>query len=189
MKKRYRYIIISKVIIFNFLFFNSLLSYSQKKYNKEIQIQHDNDLLTFKRKVADRYYSFGIHIDYRKAINEEAKLFTFSEKHFKNLKKVIINWHVGIEGYTSDLKRDKSIKNERIKFDRPYAGWTFISNKIVAVNNVNLYYVQTTLGIIGPASGAEKLQDNFHKLIGSPEFIEWDNQIQNEIAGNLELGL
>lgn len=179
----------SKYCIFFVVFFSALNTFSQKKYNQEIQLQQDNDVLTFKRRVADRYYSFGMHFDYRKVINEDAKLAVFANKHIKNLNKVIVNWHVGIEGYTSDLHRDKKIKQDSIQFDRPYAGWTFLSNKIVAVNSTNIYYIKTTLGVLGPNSGAEKLQDNFHKAIGSPEFVEWDNQIQNEIAGNIELGL
>ncbi len=163
--------------------------YAQKQYNQEFQIQGDNDILTFKRKAADRYYSFGLHIDYRKMINEETKLFTFSFKHIKDLKKVIVNWHAGIEGYTSDQNRDEQINGVFVAFDRPYAGWSFVGNRITAVNNKTLYYVQFTLGILGPFSGAEKLQDNFHNLINNPKLEEWENQVQNEIAGNLGFGI
>lgn len=178
-----------KLLGIYFLILICLPNYSlaqKEKFNEEIQIQTDNDILTFKRKIADRYYSFGVHFDYRKLVQNESKLFQFADKHKKDIQKVIVNWHAGIEGYTSDKNRDKQENGVFVAFDRPYAGWLFLENTISAVNTKSIFYVKTTLGVLGPASGAEKAQDNFHNLINSPKFEEWDNQIQNEVAGNLE---
>ncbi len=178
-----------KIVTFLLLILSFTESFAQNKFNQELQIQTDNDLLTFKRKLADRYYSFGMHFDYRKVVNEKSKLFIFSNKKINNLKKIIINWHAGIEGYTSDKHRDIKKNGVFVAFDRPYAGWSFLSNKIAAVNNKTLYFTKLTLGVLGPISGAEKLQNSFHKLINSPKFPEWKNQIQNEVAGNIALGI
>lgn len=179
---------INLIIVFLFILLWSNIFAQKEKYNQEIQIQSDNDVLTFKRKVADRYYSFGEHIDYRKLISNEAKLFSFIGKYKQNLEKVVVNWHIGIEGYTSDQDRDKKVDGVFVAFDRPYAGWLFAENTITAINTKSIFYVKTTIGVLGPASGAEKLQDNFHNLINNPKFENWDNQIQNEVAVNLGAG-
>ncbi|PIQ16371.1 MAG: hypothetical protein COW67_03305 [Flavobacteriales bacterium CG18_big_fil_WC_8_21_14_2_50_32_9] len=192
MDSYYKNLILNKLLKISVLLFLALVnpSFAQKKdYNEEFQLQNDNDILTFKRKVADRYYSFGVHLDYRKIIREESKLYLFTAKHKNNLKKVIVNWHAGIEGYTSDQTRDKQENGVFVAFDRPYAGWLFAENTITAASSQSIWYVKTTLGVLGPASGAEKLQDNFHVLINNPKLENWDNQIQNEVALNLEFGV
>lgn len=176
------------LLILSFFLFSDLLTAQKVNYDEEFQIQTDNDILTFKRKLADRYYSFGIHLDYRKLINNEAKLFSFVDKHRNNLQKVIVNWHAGIEGYTSDKNRDLQVDGVFVAFDRPYAGWLFAENTITSVTKKNIIYLKTTIGVLGPASGADKLQNNFHNLINSPHFEEWSNQIQNEVAINIGTG-
>ena len=183
------YFFLNKVSFFIFLVLFSFTSFSQNKYNQELQFQHDNDFLSFKKKVADRYYSFGLHIDYRKIIKNESKLYQFSANHINNLQKVIVDWHWGLEGYTSDKQRDTKVNGVFVAFDRPYAGWHFLSNQITAVNNKALYYSKITLGVLGPISGAENMQNWFHHIINSPEFPEWKNQIQDEIAGNIAAGI
>lgn len=179
---------ITAILIFLLFFLGNEISAQNSKYDQEIQLQTDNDILTFKRRVADRYYSFGEHLDYRKLINNESKLFRFVEKYKPNLEKVIVNWHVGIEAYTSDKHRDKKMDGIFVSFDRPYAGWLFAENRITAVNQKSITYFSLTVGTLGPTSGAEKLQDNFHNLINNAKFEEWDNQIQNEIAANIGAG-
>lgn len=179
---------LKQFILLIFICISTLLAAQAGKYDQEIQIQSDNDVLTFKRKVADRYYSFGVHLDYRKLVKNESKFTGFIGKYKSNLEKVIVNWHAGIEGYTSDQTRDKQVDGVFVAFDRPYAGWLFAENKITAVNQKSLTFLNLTIGMLGPASGAEKLQDNFHNVIDNPKFEEWDNQIQNEVAANIAAG-
>ncbi|MDT8410864.1 MAG: DUF2219 family protein [Vicingaceae bacterium] len=170
------------------LLLSSDLWAQKKMYDQEIQLQKDNDILTFKRKVADRYYSFGLHFDYRKLAKNDSKIVELAKKLKPNLEKVIVNWHAGIEGYTSDQDRDKKVNGVFVEFDRPYAGWLFAENKITIANQKSLTFISLTIGILGPASGAEKLQDNFHVLINNPKFEAWDNQVQNEVAANIGVG-
>ncbi len=64
--------------------------------------------------------------------------------------------------------------------DRPYAGWLYGSIGLIAENGQRLDQLQLTLGIIGPASGAEQSQTLVHEVIGSPEPQGWDTQLHTE---------
>ncbi|GAB2794906.1 lipid A deacylase LpxR family protein [Halomonas shantousis] len=76
-----------------------------------------------------------------------------------------------------------------IEDDRPYAG--------LLLGGVSLFddvqhagwrqasSVHLDVGVVGPASGGEKVQRNFHHLIGSEKPRGWDNQLENEPILNL----
>ena len=77
--------------------------------------------------------------------------------------------------------------------DRPYAGWLYAALGLVSEDiNGNaapgktvdraLKKVELSLGIVGPASGAEVIQRNYHKLIGATEPRGWSHQLKNEPA-------
>lgn len=64
--------------------------------------------------------------------------------------------------------------------DRPYAGWTYGSLGIVSDNGRRLDTAMLTLGMVGPASGAEGTQKFIHHLIGDQQPMGWDNQLRDE---------
>jgi lipid A 3-O-deacylase len=75
--------------------------------------------------------------------------------------------------------------------DRPYAGWLYASfllqytykrhdPKTGMEEPKRLDSLQLDLGLIGPAAGGEFVQNNFHRLIGSPQAAGWANQLHNE---------
>ena len=66
------------------------------------------------------------------------------------------------------------------KDDRPYAGWTYGSIGLIAENGQRLDQLELTVGIVGPASGAEQTQKGVHKLINSEHPEGWDHQLKNE---------
>ena len=71
---------------------------------------------------------------------------------------------------------------ELIEDDRPYAGlllWRAATHHFDY--NVSQRY-DLTLGIVGPASGAEHVQNAIHQLIGVNQAEGWDNQIANELV-------
>jgi hypothetical protein len=64
-------------------------------------------------------------------------------------------------------------------YDRPYAG-LLLGNFSLLSDADNARSVLTiSLGVVGPASGAEQLQDGFHNLIGQSHPQGWGGQIQN----------
>jgi hypothetical protein len=75
--------------------------------------------------------------------------------------------------------------------DRPYAAWLYASvllqytykrhdPKTGTQEPTRLDSLQLDFGLIGPAAGGEFAQNNFHRLIGSPQANGWANQLHNE---------
>lgn len=71
-----------------------------------------------------------------------------------------------------------------IKDDRPYAGLLLGGVSLVKGSQHDGWRRRDSLrvdvGIVGPASGAEAVQRNFHKLIAADKPRGWDHQLHNE---------
>lgn len=74
---------------------------------------------------------------------------------------------------------------ELVPDDRPYAGWTYLSLALRERRGRSVDSLELTLGVIGPDSFAEDVQNWVHEKIGSAEARGWDNQLKNEIGGIL----
>ncbi len=71
-------------------------------------------------------------------------------------------------------------RSDRIEGDLAYSG-QLVFNTSIAAEDAYLYRSWTlTLGVTGPASGAEFTQKTGHKWIGSEEPMGWEHQIENE---------
>lgn len=64
--------------------------------------------------------------------------------------------------------------------DRPYAGWLYGSLSLVSDTGERLDSIELDLGMVGPASLARAVQNNFHDLIGVSRSNGWGNQLDNE---------
>ena len=65
--------------------------------------------------------------------------------------------------------------------DRPYAGWLYMGFGLVANKGDKRYdKVQLEVGMVGPASLAEKVQTFWHSMLGIHVPEGWDNQLKNE---------
>jgi hypothetical protein len=72
--------------------------------------------------------------------------------------------------------------------DIPYSGLLFFQQTNVKVFDNYSDKVSLTLGIVGPASGAEHTQTAWHKLIGANTPRGWDYQLKNEIVFQVSRG-
>lgn len=68
---------------------------------------------------------------------------------------------------------------------RRYAGWLGLGMSLHVKDDSVINSIELTVGTTGPNSYAEHTQDFIHDLKGSPTFNGWDNQIPNEITGDL----
>jgi lipid A 3-O-deacylase len=64
-------------------------------------------------------------------------------------------------------------------FDRPYAGVLLGNFSLMSDNDDSRSVLTFSLGVVGPASGAQNLQDAFHNLIGQDHNNGFGSQIQN----------
>jgi hypothetical protein len=64
--------------------------------------------------------------------------------------------------------------------DRPYAGWLYGSIGLTEETGTRLDQLQLQLGMVGPASLADKAQTWIHGIIGANKPQGWDHQINDE---------
>jgi lipid A 3-O-deacylase len=67
-------------------------------------------------------------------------------------------------------------------FDRPYAGVLLGNFSLMSDGDDTRSVLSLSLGVVGPGSGAEQLQNGFHSLIGQDHANGWGSQIQNTPA-------
>ncbi|MBC8237951.1 MAG: lipid A deacylase LpxR family protein [Helicobacteraceae bacterium] len=70
--------------------------------------------------------------------------------------------------------------------DRPYAGWTYLKTTFHKTTKTQLRSLSLKVGMIGPASGSEQIQNNFHKTFGMDIVNGWEHQLNNELGINLK---
>lgn len=61
--------------------------------------------------------------------------------------------------------------------DRPYGGWAYVGGIAAWKDKTRLWQVEIDVGATGSASGAERVQTEFHRLIDSGLPKGWDHQI------------
>jgi hypothetical protein len=78
--------------------------------------------------------------------------------------------------YTPD---DITVSHPR-RDDRPYAGWLYATVGLGVETGRRLDQFAMTLGVVGPASLAERTQAFVHDVTGSEEPRGWDTQLEDE---------
>ncbi|MGP0630606.1 lipid A deacylase LpxR family protein [Nitrospina sp. 32_T5] len=82
-------------------------------------------------------------------------------------------------------------KTGLVSRDRPYAGWLYVGfgffdekkdREVLGLTVDTLDSVEIDLGVIGPASGGERVQREWHAFIDDEDPKGWDNQLHNEFA-------
>ena len=76
--------------------------------------------------------------------------------------------------------------------DLPYSGLLYLSygyGKILDRGGRSdcLFSIEGQIGVTGPASGAETIQNRFHQLIGTAETAGWGTQIPSEPVANVNV--
>jgi Uncharacterized protein conserved in bacteria (DUF2219) len=69
--------------------------------------------------------------------------------------------------------------------DQPYAGVLYVDSLLYARKERWAHVWQLRVGVVGPASQAEEVQNKVHDLIGSDEALGWDTQLPNEPVINI----
>ena len=71
--------------------------------------------------------------------------------------------------------------------ERPYAGWLGLGVSLHAKDANALSSVEFAVGVVGPSSYAQDVQDWWHDLNNGNHFEGWDSQIPDEVTFNLYL--
>lgn len=130
--------------------------------NQQIDLEISNDKFVFQ----DKYYTSGLHILYRKALQNS---FIFQKQENQNLQ---LNITVGNETYTPSNLSSFDVND----FDRPYAGWLFLGVELAKIKSKSGLFLAVESGITGKESLAGKLQNAFHDLFDI-EKPTWQDEI------------
>lgn len=136
----------------------------------------DNDVLT----PNDQYFTNGVRISVafgaraqKPWMDKLADKVSFLSKTYN---KRIISFALGQNIYTPADTTPFTLQVT----DRPYAGWLYGEMGIEVERDNTVDYFSVQLGVIGPASLADRAQRSYHRLINSARPNGWDNQLSNE---------
>jgi len=130
----------------------------------EIGMVIDNDLFT--SAVHDRYYTSGMEFFYRfLADNDNPKI-----------NKVIKDFRIGQYIYNPQTVR----ASDYFVNDRPFAGYLFFESGVnIFYQNESVLKLTGQLGILGPSSQAQGVQEFIHKTFRYPKVEGWQYQIED----------
>jgi len=158
-----------------------------EKYS-HLLIQNQNDFWKWRTRT-DRYFTNSIYIEHLSYKYYERWKDSWLIDLFPKLDYDDSVHNFGF-GFGQDFYTPIDIsKTEIQELDRPYAGYLYLS----IINVSNSYTKQSRLssvynmGIIGPLSFSEQVQERFHSLKGSTIPQGWNNQIANDLGFNLNL--
>lgn len=163
------------VLLFLFSFSNLVLGQKPKIPTRQLYFRHDNDVFRLVEQ-SDQYYSFGLLTGYGEVLKEDHWLnkafFVLPEN---SSEKSLFTMDYVLKGYTPNFEDDTASVPKR-----PFAGVSVVQLGIQSSNVSRMVSFGLTFGVRGPASGAEWVQDNFHRMIGTAIFKGWSSQLPNK---------
>ena len=146
----------------------------------------ENDFFTH----SDNNYSNGIGIDWvSDAVDAEQGGFVSKWTRFWSFLPFVADdgyttyasWSLAQEMNTPDDIRDPHPGMD----DQPYSGILYVDSTLYARKGDWTHAWELKLGVVGPASQADDVQREFHKMIGADKPQGWDTQLPNEPIVNL----
>ncbi|MCZ4244758.1 lipid A deacylase LpxR family protein [Pedobacter punctiformis] len=154
-----------------FIIFISL-SVNAQSFKNEFGFKTEND--AYLATLNDRYYTNGLFIYFRSALNPEK----FSDK----IEKKIYEISLGQKMYTPYWG---SVPNKEDQ-DRPFAGYLYAGGAYsIFYKKETVLKLSAEIGMIGPSSLARNAQKFLHQTVGFYAPAGWDYQIKNDCALNL----
>ncbi len=154
-------------------------------YNFEVHLNSDNDaFVAWNNK--DIYYSYGIGLQ----MAFKADRFLALEKLFASKKSYFFNAGLRMEGYTPSNKFliPTQIEEDEETYDRPFAGLLYGTLEANYIFENATLKTGVLLGIMGPSSGAGKLQIWFHESLTDDTLIEgWKFQLPDQLLLNFNM--
>ncbi|WP_231464980.1 lipid A deacylase LpxR family protein [Pedobacter sp. Leaf132] len=147
-------------------------SASAQSFKNEFGFKTEND--AYLATLNDRYYTNGLFIYYRRALNP-ANL-------TENIEKKTYEISVGQKIYTPYWGMVANKEDQ----DRPFAGYLYAgASYSVFYKKESLIKTSVEIGTVGKNSLAQGAQEFLHKTVGFYTPAGWDYQIRNELALNL----
>jgi lipid A 3-O-deacylase len=133
----------------------------------------------------DRDYTNGLKLTWSRSVADEGERVGFPDVLFDHLPLVrdqgakhTLSYSFGQYIYTPEDTQ----RSDLIKDDRPYAGYSFFGLGFHAIKGIRRDILEFDMGVVGPLSMAQEVQDTVHELINSPKARGWKHQLDNEPA-------
>lgn len=161
----------SKFLAFTIGIFLFGVQASAQQYKHEVGFQSDND--SYLAQGSDRYYTNGLFLNYRFAMQDAAQ-------------------HSGLKKKIVEISAGQMIFNPRSGYrpepatqDRPFAGYLYVGTAMSWFHtDEHMLKAAVQLGTTGPNALAQDGQELLHKTFGFYEPAGWEYQIGNEAAVN-----
>ena len=129
-------------------------------------------------KLTDRYYVNGLRLGWTSPTGRVPTFLTDLSRSLWEGSRQRIAIDLSQQIYTP-ADTTNAVPNPK---DRPYAGLLLANFSLISDSEDTRNVLKLSLGVVGPASGAEQLQNGFHDLIGQSHTNGWGSQIQNTPA-------
>lgn len=139
--------------------------------DEQLEFKIENDKLV----LDDRYYTSGLFITYRRDLKGN---FIFNKNDNDKLQ---LNLGIGNETYTPTNLNSTNPQD----FDRPYAGWFFVSFELGKIKQNSALFFGLESGITGEESLSGKIQTRAHKFFKIDE-PTWTQEIDFKFLVNLK---
>jgi lipid A 3-O-deacylase len=147
-----------------------------------IELDIDNDSFTIPQ--IDDYYTSGIYLGMRRALPDSSAIVRWFQTSNQSLRRAAFRLGFGHRFYTP---KDYDDANP-IEFDRPYAGWLFLSGGLdLFYGRRHWWQIHADLGVVGPMAKAGEIQTLWHRMLSYDLPQGWKYQINNTPAINLRL--
>ncbi len=140
-----------------------------------LTLEYENDLFAGE----DRYYTSGVRATWLSPddrvpgwVRSGAELFPFFDPDGE----LKMSYSLGQNMYTAEDIEDP----DPPPGDRPYAGWLHFAVGLGNETERKVDRLQLNVGMVGPASLADRTQAEIHRFTGSPQPQAWDTQLRNE---------
>ncbi|MEX0730532.1 MAG: lipid A deacylase LpxR family protein [Aquisalimonadaceae bacterium] len=142
-----------------------------------LTLEYENDIFGGE----DRYYTNGARLTWMSPddhvptwVKRGAALLPF----FAVQGELTLSYSLGQNIYTpNDIRVDDPPEN-----DRPYAGWLYLTVGLGSETDYRVDRLQLSVGVVGPASLADRTQRFVHDAMGAKMPAAWDSQLANEPA-------
>lgn len=140
-----------------------------------ITLQDENASISASNRLTDRFYTNGLRLGWTSPTGQVPDILA-SLGHTL--------WGDGLQRISLDLSQQiytpaDTSANPADPHDRPYAGYLSANISLLSDTDASRSVLMLSLGVIGPASGGEALQNGFHSLIGQGRDAGWGSQIGN----------
>lgn len=155
-------------------------SFRAMSTDRYVRLHYENDYFS----TTDIYYTQGMNLE---VMAPSFNKFPLSKLLIAAKEDQLYGLALEHDAYTPT-----SISHSEILYgDRPFAAAFFLKSFAISSNREKHLRITSnlSLGVIGQASGAQWIQKTIHHWIGDTNPQGWNNQIQNDLVLNYEVGV